>query len=791
MGIREGGEARPLFRPGDGTASWIAMRAPRRFRTRGMVLSGVYRGDHVQSLAVYFHKTFTVRGGIRSARASFCGLGFHEMFINGGKVGDRVLDPAPTDYRKRALGAVFDVTHLVGRRNEILVVVGNGRHFPAFGGSDPKLIARIDVEIEDGRRLTVGTDETWRAGHGPIRENGLFFGEVCDGRIAVRPARWKPAKRTSGPRVEIEDLPPARVCETADPRRTWRPASGRRVYDFGRNFAGWVKITARGARGTRIVLRHAELIDEKGELNTAPNQGAAATDVYVCAGRGRETYEPRFTQHGFRYAEVEAPEATLRSARVEGRIVHTDLGETGRFRCSHPLINRIHDTIRRGLLSNLIGIPTDCPQRDERQGWLADAHVSAEAAILNFDMAGFYRKFLRDIRDAQGRDGAIPDFVPPYMVRFAPADPAWGSAYITLAWLLYWYTGDTGVLAEHFNGLRKYVDFLHHRARGGIIESLGKYGDWCPPGSISPKRTPLALTSTWFYAHDTLRFAEIARILGREREAADYGLRAQAIRFAFNRRFLKNDGYETLRWSPIDRFAGQTSNALPLWLGLVPEGRRDGVLRALLHAVVDDQDCHLDTGILGTRYLLEVLSENGRTDVAFRVATQTSYPSWGYMIREGATTLWERWEKITSGGMNSHNHIMLGSIDAWCYKYLAGVRCAALGWSRIIVEPPVLEGLDGARAALKTVRGRLAVSWKKDGGSFLLEVTVPEGAEAEVRVPLPAGASGRTDKKAANVDAQIIRGAGPIRQVGKREGRINFLVSGGRFSFCVGAPGHR
>jgi len=745
---------------------WIAMAGPmRRFRTRGTTLSGIYRGDYVQAFGVYFWKRIDIPRGARRLRIEACGLGFFELYLDGCKIGDRVLDPAPTDYGKRAILTEHEMAAPAAGRHELLAVVGNGRHFPAFGADDPKLYGKVLADAGSGFKTIAVSDRTWRAGHGPVRENGLYYGEVYDARIPIRPRGWKRAVVVAGPRLVRDDIPPIRICETLPPRSVSKPEAGRRIIDFGRNFTGWVRISGRGPAGARIAVRHAELKDEAGGINVSPNQGAAATDIYIFAGRGKESHEPRFTQHGFRYAEISGPEDVLKRVGVEGRVVHTDVATTGAFGCGRPVVNAIHRNVRRGLLSNFMGMPTDCPQRDERQGWMADAHLAAEAAILNYDMADFYRKFLRDIRDAQDRRGRIPDFVPAFLARFAPADPAWGSAYVTIAWLLYWYYGDRETLAEHYGGLARYVDFLASSARGHIIEDLGKYGDWCPPGSIAPKKASLALTSTWFYAHDTIFLARIARALGRREEAGRLETRAAAIAGAFNARFLKGGQYEVPRSGPVDLLPGQTSNALPLWLGIVPGAARKSVFAALEKAVTADQDYHLDTGILGTRFLLEALSRGGRTDAAFRVVAQTSYPGWGYMVREGATTLWERWEKITGGGMNSHNHIMSGSVDAWLYKHLAGVRCAAPGWRKAVIEPPLVEGCRWARASIKTGGGKLSAAWERRPGEFRLDVRVPAGTEAEVRIPLISAGASVEDER------------GPVKGI-RRGGRLVLKLRG-------------
>ena len=774
-----------LLAKSDWSARWIAMKKPARFKTKGTTLLGRYRGDYVQAHGVYFRRTFPARADVRRARLYVCGLGICEILINGRRIGDRVLEPAATDFRKSALYATHDVTDALGAENEILAVVGNGRHIALFGGGEPKLLAQLEIDYTGGTRETIVTDAAWAAGPGPLRENGLYFGEVYDAGVALEPDEWKAAVIVRGPALRAQALPPMRVCSTVRPKTSWTAAPGRRVVDFGRNFSGWVRFSSRGAAGESLTIRHAELLNDDWTLNTGPNQGAAAVDVYRFAGEARETHEPRFTQHGFRYAEISGPEAAVRAAQVEGCFVHSDVEGVGNFRCSNAVLNGIHENVRRGLLSNLAGIPTDCPQRDERHGWLADARVAAESAVFNFDMAAFYRKFLRDIRDAQDAEGRLPDFVPAYLARLAPADPAWGSAYISLVRLLHWYYGDTAVLAEHYEGMKKYVDFLARSARANIIESLGKYGDWCAPGCVAPKKTPLALTSTWYYYHDTFIFAALAEALGRRTDAQRYRRRAQAIRTAFNRRFLGDGEYEALRSGPVDRFPSQTSNVLPLWIGMVPPEEVDAVEDTLLRAVIDDQDYHVDTGIIGTRYLLDVLSEIGRVDVAFRVAAQTSYPGWGYMIREGATTLWERWEKITGGGMNSHNHVMLSGVDAWFYKYLAGIRCASPGWRKIRLEPPLIDGLTWARASVETIRGTVSAAWNRSEDEFRLKVVVPASAQARIGIPIPWEHFLLEEGGKTIGDEHGFRRAPLFRFLGGSRGRIVLVAPGGTYEFVI------
>jgi alpha-L-rhamnosidase len=741
-----------LMSENDWRGTWITKLACREFKSKGSVLLGEPLGDYVNAFTLYLRREFALARPVIRARVCICGLGYYELRINGRKVSDHVLDPAQTDYKRIALYATYNVRNDCSKNQvksgsssfTVGVLLGNGRHIKSYGYSTPKVRLQIMVVYDDGSQETFVSDSGWKVSYGPLQENGLYFGERYDARaeipgwddIGFDDSSWENAEATNGPNVASQLIPPIRVVRTLKPVRHWSLENGARIYDFGQNFSGWVKLSMQGLRDSEVRLRHAELLNEDGTLNTSPNQNAEATDVYIMKGEGVETYEPRFTYHGFRYAEISGSPKLPTLIAVEGCFVHTDVEQTGDFSCSHSLINQIHRNILWGQLSNLMSIPTDCTQRDERQGWLGDAHLVAEEAMLNYDMAAFYTKFLRDIQLAQKEDGSLPDTVPPYQGRLYPADPAWSSAYITIVWSVYRYYGDTRILEQHFESMRKYVSFLQTNAQQGIILKLGKYGDWCPPGSIAPKRTPVELTSTWYYYHDTLLLAKIAGVLGKGNEERALELLAGTIRVAFNERFLKEGEYLSNKFAPVDKSPSQTSNLLPLYLDMVPAGSKQQVLGRLLHGIIAEQDYHLDTGILGTRYLLDVLTDYGHEDVAFKIATQKTYPGWGYMVGEGATTLWERWEKITGGGMNSHNHIMLGSVDAWFYHTLAGISCEEAGWKSMRIKPPVLAGLEGAQASIKTVLGDASVYWRKTSESLVLRFQIPVGSRATVHIPM-------------------------------------------------------
>ena len=791
-----------LLRQSDWKASWISKKECKEFTSKGTVLLGEFLGDYVNCHALYLRKEFTLTRPVVQARIYVCGLGYYELRINGTRIGDRVLDPAQTDYRKCALYSTYDVTQLLanttGQRDRLIavgVILGNGRHIKNYGYGQPRLIVQIFVEYDDGTTATLVSNKEWKVAHGPLQENGLYYGERYDARAemhgwdqpAFEETGWESALQVEGYELRSQLLPPIRVVETRGPRKLLDVDARTQIYDCGVNSAGWIRMTVRGERGTEVRLRHAELLNDDGTLNTSPNQNAEATDTYILRGGEAETFEPKFTYHGFRYFEIFGSPTLPEIVSVKACVVHSDVEPIGSFHCSNDLINKIHQNILRGQLSNLMSIPTDCTQRDERHGWLGDAHLIAEESMFDFDMAAFFAKFLRDIRNAQKDDGSLPDAVPPYTGRLFPADPAWSSAYITIAWYVYWIYGDLEVLEDHFEMMRKYVAFLKSHAEGNVIKALGKYGDWCPPGSIAPKRTPVELTATWYYYQDTLLLSRIARALNKEKDYTELSGLAEDIRHAFNSMFLIGNEYAVNRFAPVDRSPGQTSNALPLYLNMVPPEKEELVLGRLLHSVIEEQDFHLDTGILGTRYLLDVLTNYGHADVAYKVASQRTYPGWGYMVEEGATTLWERWEKITGGGMNSHNHIMLGSVDAWFYRALAGISCLKPGWTEISIKPHLVEGLDFAQAEVKTVKGTVRVFWRKVERSLSIAFSIPVGCVVQIYLPLSEQSSKILEAGRIVWESGHSRESesGDVRYKGIEKGYVHFECGSGDFQMSV------
>ncbi|HTS75226.1 MAG TPA: family 78 glycoside hydrolase catalytic domain [Bryobacteraceae bacterium] len=672
-------------------------------------------------------KEFSLDSKPVRARAFVAGIGYYELRINGRKVGDRVLDSPYTVYSKRILYSTYDVTGMLNAGpNAVSVMLGEGWF------RSRAAIVQIEVEMAGGGRVTIASDATWKSAAGPILSDSIYNGETYDARketpgwdrAGFNDAGWEPASLDDAPTgvLSSEMMPPIRVTGSIMPVKITSPKPGMWVFDFGQNFSGWVRLKVRGPAGDRVKLRHAEVLYDDGNLNVENLRGARATDVYILKGSGEELYEPRFTYHGFRYVELSGFPGTPEQDTLLARVVHSDVQPIGGFSASKTILNQIQHNILWGIESNLESIPTDCNQRDERMGWMADAHLYSETAMLNFDMAAFYNNFLRDIRDSQSDDGSVPDTVPRARFARGPADPAWGSAFPLIAWYMYERYGDRRALEENFDGIRRWTDFLTTRAHDGTVDFF-KYGDWVPI-----TRTPGPLVSTFYYYVSADITARAAEVLEKKDQAGQYRELAGQIKAAFQARFFdkENGTYGN---------GSQTSDILALAAGVAPRG--SPTLDRLTDNIVYEHDTHLSTGIIGTKYLLPLLTRTGNAELAYELAVETSYPSWGYMVEHGATTLWELWQEKTGDSMNSHNHPMFGSIGAWFYEALAGINFDAKqpGYRRIRIQPQVVGDLKWASGTLETIRGTVSSSWSRSGDALRMEVTIPVASTAEVWIP--------------------------------------------------------
>lgn len=700
--------------------------------------------------ALYFRRRFVISGKVKKARAYISGLGYYELYLNGTKAGNQVLDPGTSDYSKRILYVTHDITSYLNLDNVIAVIVGPGWY------GIPKLRLQAEITYEDGRSEIIATnwdpDKNWLVGTGPIRESSIFNGELYDARkerngwtlpeynteFPVRTESWINAVITDSPggKMVAQIQEPIFIVETIIPKLIYQPNKGIYVYDAGKNLAGWAAIKVEGKTGTKINLKFAETLRQDGSVNQDNLRSAAAQDTYILKGDSVEKWEPAFTYHGFRYIQVEGFPYMPDTDDIQVKVVRSAVKQTGSFECSNHLLNRIHEMVFQTEASNLHSIPTDCPQRDERMGWLNDMTVRIEQALYNFNLSRFYSKWISDIKDTQHPDGTITDTAP-FRWGFRPADPV-SVSYLLLAYKSYEFYGNIKIVRDHYEGLKAWVDFLYSLSENGIL-NYSNWGDWAPPeefgvaesvgsGAVS-KFTPGALISTGFLFYSARLIAQLSSKLGNNVNKTHYTRLSEKVATAFNRTWWneKQGGYGS---------NNQACNSFALYMGLVSEERKPRVLKNLVDDV-KNHNYHLTTGNLCTKYLLETLTENGYAEIAYKIVTRETYPGWGYMLANGATTLWERWENKTGDEMNSHNHPMMGSVDTWFYKYLAGISpdFSFPGFERFIIKPYIIDELTFVKGEYNSVKGCIVSSWTKSPNALSLQVSVPCNSTAVVYVP--------------------------------------------------------
>jgi alpha-L-rhamnosidase len=672
--------------------------------------------------------------------------GVYELHLNGTRVGDAVLAPGWTDYRSRIEYAAHDVTELVREGANVLsAIVGDGwwsgfvgfdlKRAGAHYGTHPELLCELHLEHEDGSLEVIASDERWRATTGPIRYSDLLHGEYYDARReldgwtdpAYDDGDWPPVRVR--PRDEVALVPeraqPIRVTEELQPVSVTERAPGVHVVDLGQNMVGWVRLEVEGERGSTVRLRFAEMLEEDGSLHLANLRAARPQETYVLRGSGREVFEPRFTFHGFRYVEVTGLDQL---PELVGRVVHSDTPWTGSFECSSELVNQLWRNVTWGQRGNFLSVPTDCPQRDERLGWLADAQVFLPSAALNMDVAAFVTKWGDDILDAQSADGAYPD-VAPRLGAERDGAPAWGDAGVIVPWTIFQRYGDVRILERHWDAMERYLAYLVRHNPDLLWQSRrnNDYGDWLSVGADTPRE----VLATAYLAYDAKLMARIASVLGREDRAVQYEALHRDVVAAFNRAYVGEDGF-------IEGDT-QTVYLLALHMDLIPDALREPVADRLV-ADIERHDWHLTTGFVGVGLLCPVLTEAGYADVAYRLLLNETFPSWGYSIRQGATTIWERWDGWTEEHgfqtpmMNSFNHYSLGSVAQWLYEYVAGIRPAEPGYEHVLVGPNP-GPLEWARATYRSARGPITSAWRQEGDVFRLDVEIPANVTATVVMP--------------------------------------------------------
>jgi alpha-L-rhamnosidase len=757
-----------------------------------------YIGAH-RLPARMLRKEFAVDKKVRRANVYFSGQGTSELYLNGAKVGDAVLSPGLTDYDKHVLYVTYDVTkQLAQGKNAIGIVLGNGRYYAPridipirtrdFGY--PKANLQLNVEYEDGSRLSVASDESWKLSvNGPIRANNEYDGEEYDARKELAgwsragfdDSKWEAAQTVGAPAglLSAQMAEPLRVTETLKPLSVKQLKPGVYIYDMGQNLVGWCRLRVNGPKGTQVTLRHAETLDPDGSLYIDNLRSAKATDVYTLKGGGPEVWEPRFTYHGFRYVEVTGFPGEPLAAALEGRVVHDDMDRAGEFTSSSDMLNKIHHNMFWGIRGNYRSIPTDCPQRDERQGWLGDRGQVSRSESYMFDVAAFYSKWMTDLEDSQRPSGSIPDVSPNYWPLYND-DLTWPGTIIFVHGMLYDQYADKRVLGRGYDAMKKWIDYEKTFVKEGLI-SKDQYADWCVPPedpklihSLDPARvTDKTLIATSYYYELLRQMSRYARILDKPADAAEFDRLSAAVKDVFQRRFFKLE-------SRMYDNGTQTSSVLPLYFGMVPEDFRPAVVETLVRNIEQKSDGHVGTGLVGAQWLMRTLSDNGQADLAYKIATQKTYPGWGYMVEQGATTVWELWNGNTADpAMNSGNHVMqIGDLAVWMYEYLAGIRADPEnpGFRHAIIRPYPAGDLTFVKGTHQTMYGALNSSWKRAQGQFTLDITVPANTTATVWVPAKdAAAVTESGKKVAQV-----KGVKFVRSEG---GSAVFEVESGAYTF--------
>jgi len=739
----------------------------------------------------YLRRAFLVGRPIKRAVVYASALGLYELHINGKRVGKDYFTPGWTDYSTRVYYQTYEVTDLIKKGgNAIGAILADGWYagYLGFGrkrehyGSEPRLLVQLEIEYDNGHIHTVVTDGTWRASYGPLFESDFLMGEIYDARrempgwdtSSFDDSAWHTVAVTEKSEGRVQSYPGITVQKILEikPKKLTEPEKGVYVFDMGQNFAGWVRLKVSGEAGTKVVLRFAEMLNPDGTIYTENLRAARCTDTYILKGTGKEIWEPRFTFHGFRYAEITGYPGKPVLDAITGVVVHSAIPMAGSFECSNPMVNQLYSNIVWSQRGNFIEIPTDCPQRDERLGWTGDAQIFIRTATYNMDVAAFFTKWLVDLEDAQSAEGAFPD-VAPRKVAMGDGTAAWGDAGVICPWTIYEVYGDKQVIERHCESMKKWISYLKNNSEDLLRPSKG-YGDWVSIASDTPKD----VIATAYFAYSTRLLSKMAAAIGKKEDNKEYEELFEQIKDAFNKAYVSDDG----------RIKGETQTCylLGLYFDLLPEDKREAATQHLIEAI-RNKDWHLSTGFVGLSYLVPTLTQTGHLDIAYRLLNNDTFPSWGYSIKNGATTIWERWDGWTEDkgfqtpGMNSFNHYAFGSIGRWLFGTVAGIDTDGPGYKRIIIRPMPGGGLDYARASYKSIHGKIVSDWRIKGSTFTLNVTIPANTTATVFVP--AG-----DIESITEGGRPAAKAEAVSLLRREKDRAVFAVGSGQYRFVSTLP---
>lgn len=742
--------------------------------------------------APYFRNEFNISGKIKKARAYITSAGLHELYINGEKVGDQLLNPTYTRFDKRLLYVTHDITKaLQNKENTVGILLGNGWYnhqstavwefHKAEWRNRPSVCLNLHITYEDGKTEIISTDKSWKTALSPLIFNSIYTAAHYDARKEIKnwnlpgfdDSNWKNVVEVKNPTSKIvaQTLQPVRITEKIHPASFNKFSDTNYVYDLGTNFAGTSRIKVKGPKGTIIKLIHSEVLgsDQHVDLTNievhyrpTDDSDPFQTDIFILKGEGEEVFQPKFNYKGFQFVEVKSDQPIqLTKESLTGLRMHSDVPVVGNITSSDTLINKIWEATNNSYLSNLFGYPTDCPQR-EKNGWTGDAHIAIETGLYNFDGITIYEKWLEDHKDEQQPNGIFPAIIPTNGWGYQWANgPDWTSTIAIIPWNIYLFYGDTTILSNSYESLKLYVDHIveispNHLTDWGL-------GDWIPVKDMSAKE----LTSSIYYYVDALILARAAMILNKENNYEKYLNLSEQIKSAINDKYLDRE-------TGIYGSGFQTELSAPLFWGIVPEEMKEKVAQNLVNKVLED-DKHINVGLLGSKTLLNALSENGYADLAYEITSQDSYPSWGWWIKNGATSLFENWP-IDAQSDISRNHIMFGEISAWFYKALGGIKPdpAYPGFKNILLNPHFVEGLEDFEARHLSPFGEIISSWKKEGGNKVIYmVKIPPNSTASLSIRgKEMEVLGNDDKENINITKE-----GELHLVHLPSGRYEFSIS--------------
>jgi alpha-L-rhamnosidase len=737
-----------LFSPDDWTARWISP------------VLNEHEGE-----PCYFRRSFTLPTApgiaVERARLYVTSAGINQLHLNGNIVGDSLLAPGWSAYADRIHYESHDVTRMITSGENVLsAIVADGwwRGYLTWEmkrnvyGDQLGLLAQLEVTYAGGTVETIVTDSEWLTASGPILTSDLYNGESFDARVAMDGWSTPGFDLTGWARSQIfnpvvgrlvaPEGPPIRRIKELTVQDVIVTPSGHTILDFGQNLVGWVRFTVDGPSGTKVTLRHAEVL-ENGELGVRPLRNAKATDEYILSGNGSEGWEPTFTYHGFRYVQVDGwPTAPIDPDQFVAVVIHSDFEQTGTFSCSHEMLNQLHQNAEWGLRGNFVGVPTDCPQRDERLGWTGDLQTFAPTASFMFDVSGFLADWLEDLKAEQFEDGRVTLVVPSGPPGMFPmgtfAAAAWGDAATIVPWAMYMCFGDVGILDRQFDSMRAWVEFVRAKAGPRLLwPDEFQLGDWLdpdtPPDQPWRAKTDGVLVATAYFAHSSHLVSLAARVLGRTELADEYAQLADEIRRAFREEFMAPSG--------LVSSDSVTAYALAIMFDLCEEPSHRLRAGSRIASLSAERRYQISTGFVGTPLVLPALAKVGDIKTAYRLLTETSCPSWLYPVTMGATTVWERWDSmlpdgsINPGEMTSFNHYAFGSVADWMHQVIGGISPGEPGYRKIRFSPIPGRGVESASCSLRTPYGQAACRWRLEGQQFTLEVDVPPNTSAVVTRP--------------------------------------------------------